>query len=85
MQVYIKPIIKGQGKDYERAKQLIPDLDIETHAITHKYWWGSCSLKDTEEMRQLAPTIAKIFEREYDYKVSYSPGSLYIGLKYRRD
>ena len=74
-----------RDQDYDRAKQLILDLDIETAACTYKYWWGSCKLPDTEEMRQLAPTIAKIFEREYDYKVSYAPGSLYIGLKYRLD
>ena len=78
-------MIRVQDKDYDRAKQLIPDLDIETAASTHKYWWGSCKLPDTEEMRQLAPTIAKILEREYDYRVSYTPGSLYIGLKYRLD
>jgi hypothetical protein len=72
-------------KDYDRAKQLIPDLDIETAASNYKYWWGRCKLPDTEEMRQLAPTIAKILEREYDYRVSYTPGSLYIGLKYRLD
>ena len=74
-----------RDKDYDRAKQLMLDLDIETAACTYKYWWGSCKLPDTEEMRQLAPTIAKIFEWEYDYKVSYTPGSLYISLKYRLD
>ena len=74
-----------QDKDYDRAKQLIPDLDIETTACTYEYWWGNCKLLDTEEMRQLAPTIAKIFEQEYDYIVNYTPGSLCIGLKSRID
>lgn len=85
MQVYIKPITRVQDKDYDRARQLIPELAIKTHSCTHKYWWGSCELEDTAEMRQLAPVIAKIFERESDYKVSYTPGSLYIGLTCRLD
>ena len=78
-------MISVRDKDYDRAKQLIPDLDIETTASTYKYWWGCCTLPDTEEMRQLAPTIAKILEREYDYRVRYTPGSLYIHLKCRVD
>ena len=78
-------MISTRDKDYERAKQLIPGLDIETTACTYKYWWGKCMLPDTEEMHRLAPTIAKILEREYDYRVSYTPGSLRIGLKYRID
>ena len=74
-----------EGKDYTKAKQLLSNLSIETSANTHKYWWGNCKLEDTDEMRQLAPVIVKILEQEFDYKVSYTLGSLYISLKCKLD
>ena len=85
MQVYIKPVIKIAGEEAELARQLIPTLDIQTSSSTHKYWWGSCQLEDTEEMRRLGPIIAKILEYEYGYKVTYNPESLHLSLKSRLD
>ena len=69
----------------ERARQLIPELDVRTRTSNHKYWWGYCELPQTEEMKKLGPVIARILEREYDYTVDYIPESLYISLKCKLD